>query len=134
MSRWVCFAPELNQHLFLTTTAKTSEIETALAVVERSMPKLSHEAALRAITKLYVLCNAKWENGDDIKLRLGAYVELMLDEAADAVTHVLREWPKKHKHFPAWAELQVLIHKETGFRSTARERLREMLHKSIASD
>lgn len=72
------------------------------------------------ITEWLTLCAALTlaPRDDDTasNIRLKAYTAKLSEFPGDVVRKALADWPSKSKWFPAWAELQQLLHSEMSVR------------------
>lgn len=81
-----------------------AEVAQALAVAEAILAPASECLALAELARVRVM-TASRDIGLDLQMALAAFVDELMRYPADAVTEVLREWPRTQRFWPTMAEL-----------------------------
>jgi hypothetical protein len=87
--------------------ADVEETKQLLELASRAAPD---DAIVRALYKVRIMTTGQsLESDGEAELALEAYAEALAEYPGDAVLTALQAWPRKHKWWPALAELVALI-------------------------
>lgn len=111
----------------IVTCSASPEADTAERVVSGLLAPAPIEKLVEWITICAVLTAQPREDDMTSELKLKAYAQELARYPGDIVRHVLAEWPRRSKWFPAWAELQAALDKQLGYRPVLAEKVRAEL-------
>lgn len=85
------------------------ELAEAIGTIEAALIPAPAKQIVAELTRLRQLTISRDRSTVDLELLLAAYADELRQYPGDAVTVVLREWPRSHRFWPSLAELVELL-------------------------
>jgi hypothetical protein len=109
-----------------------TEIDAALALLDRACAPAPQRAIAAALAELALLAKARAEDGMDTTMRIAALVPLLAEFPGDVALTAIRRHRDGSKFFPSWAELRMTCQIIGSRRLAMRKALRERSQKAAA--
>ena len=89
----------------LTAPVSSDDRRRGIRVLEKSLAGAPKAVIGAELTRLHALTKARAEEQGDIKMKVAAFTAELSVYPPTAVTAVCREWSRRSKFWPSWAEL-----------------------------
>lgn len=93
----------------LVAPLQADELAEAIGTIEAALMPAPAKQIVAELTRLRQLTISRDRSTVDLELLLAAYADELRQYPGDAVTVVLREWPRSHRFWPSLAELVELL-------------------------
>lgn len=111
-----------------------NELADALERHEAACRPADRDTLVKELAALRLSCVSRDMSEQDLRAQTEVYAQRLAEWPADAAVTALREWSRRSKFFPAWAELEAVIREHCDERLKRREALRKAYERGQTDD